>query len=359
MYKYLILISLLLLYIFSFQSVKSESVNVMSEFSYDVERTNQFFPISALLIDDDTLISCSTDGIWAKSGNTQSWKIIIENISHDDIYDFMDDCREEKELWSLYSPTDIFKYQNSGEIIVFEGACNYLVEIKANEEGVYFAQKWQKSFNNINYHQICFQDDMFVGTRSYSDEKLLVYGNISQKGTFKRIFKYPPLLDRKLDSVTINRPYSYPAFNPADSTFWLAFWGYDYIYIINKKGVLLDSLAFSSPDYIAPQPPVSRLKSQAVHKDWLSKWTPVKVFKYVPPGYFILQFLKGRENIGVDTIPLHGTIMWTSDRKPVKLALDPHWQLAGVQPDGRVIFANYAIEDEQCKIELHVARIVP
>ncbi|MBN1212684.1 MAG: hypothetical protein JXA92_08915 [candidate division Zixibacteria bacterium] len=134
--------------------------------------------------------------------------------------------------------------------------------------------------------------------------------------------KYPPKLARKLDSVYINIPIIIPAFNPFDSTFWLAFWGYDFAYIINKKGKLIDSLPFSSPDYIAPQPPVSRMKSQAVNMDWLSKWTPLRVFKYVPPGYFVLQFKKSRDIVEVDTLPLYGTLMWTADRKPVKLELD-------------------------------------
>ena len=359
MYKNIIHISLLLIFILSIESVQCESLNVINEYSYDVDRSNNYYAISALIIDEDTLISCSANGINAKLGNSQPWKKIIDLISDDDFEDFMDDCKGEKKMWLLDSPTNIYKCQNSGEIIVFESICGHLLILKSNDEGVYSAQKWQKNFNNIRYNEVCLQSDMFVGTELYS-KKFLVYGQIDQKRSFKRIFKYPSKLDRKLDSVSINYPYnSIPAFNPYDSTFWLAFWGYDYVYIINKKGKLLDSLPFSSTDYIAPTTPVSRLKSQAVHSDWLSKWTPVKVFKYVPPGYFILQFMKGWDVVDVDSLPLYGTLMWTADRKPTELELDPHWQLAGVQPDGRIIFANYQIVEGQRKIVLHVARIVP
>lgn len=350
---------LLIIFLLSFKLVQSESLNVINEFSYDVDHTSPYYAVRALLIGEDTLISCSIDGIWARFENTQPWEKLIDCISDNNYNDFIEDCNNNKQLQYLYSPADIFKEPDSNVIIVFESLGGCLVKLQRNDANTFFAQKWDRGFNNINYNHVCLQNDMFVGTQPYSEEKLLVYGRIGQKDSFKRIFKYPPLLDRKLDSVSINYPISYPAFNPADSTFWLAFRGYDYIYIINKKGKLLDSLPFSSSDYIAPKPPISKLHSQAVYRDWLSKWTPVKVFKYVPPGYFILQFLTGWEIIGVDTIPLHGTQMWTSERKPAELDIDKHWQLAGVQSDGRVIFAHYQVEEGCRKIALHVARIVP
>jgi hypothetical protein len=102
------------------------------------------------------------------------------------------------------------------------------------------------------------------------------------------------------------------------------------------------------------------MKSQAVFDDWYSKCTPVRSFWFVVPGYLLLQYRIGWGKLEADSIPLHTTLAWTADRRPVDLEVDKSWQLVGVESDGRVIFVEYLVEENKCKeAVLHVTRIEP
>ncbi|MFQ5453246.1 MAG: hypothetical protein ACE5D6_03565, partial [Candidatus Zixiibacteriota bacterium] len=176
---------------------------------------------------------------------------------------------------------------------------------------------------------------------------------------YQRIFSFPSKLDKLLDSLGCMEPYIRPAYALNDSIICLSISGYNFIYQIDFSGIILDSISIYSSDFRLPQPPKSRIRSRAVWEMWLSGWTPIKSFKFVPPGYFILQYLTGWEELEADTIPLYSTLMWNTDRQPVEIEVDKHWQIAGVQPDGRIIFAHYLIESDKREIVLNVTRIVP
>ena len=118
-------------------------------------------------------------------------------------------------------------------------------------------------------------------------------------------------------------------------------------------------IPISGTDWIPPPIPKSRIHSPAVYTDWVSRWTPTTGFQYASPGYFIRQHRIGWQKVSNDSIPLYSTLVWRADRQPVELSVDHRWQLAGVQPDGRIIFGHYDVADDSCRIVLNVTRIEP
>ncbi|MEW5994860.1 MAG: hypothetical protein AB1744_10755, partial [Candidatus Zixiibacteriota bacterium] len=147
---------------------------------------------------------------------------------------------------------------------------------------------------------------------------------------------------------------------PIDNTIWLAFEYYNQVYIIDTAGQVLDSVAIKTADFRLPQPPVSRLKSNAVFQDWLSKCTPVRSFNYVAPNRFVLQYETGLEKSGLGSRQFYATVLWTADRNEVVLDVDETWRLVGVHPDGRVVFVQDRLEENKPRTAvIYIARIEP
>ena len=91
----------------------------------------------------------------------------------------------------------------------------------------------------------------------------------------------------------------------------------------------------------------------------MRQWTPVTSIDFVPPQYFLIQYKVGYEKLGGHSVPLYSTLMLSADRHEIDAEVDRRWQVAGVQPDGRVIFGNYQLEDDKLQIVLNVTRIEP
>jgi hypothetical protein len=181
---------------------------------------------------------------------------------------------------------------------------------------------------------------------------------VSDPDYFKRIFMVPLSREAKLDSVGIYFPHCSPVLNPVDSTIWVEIYGFDYIYVLDFDGTLIDSVKIAADGWIAPGKPASRIQSQAVADEWLKRWTPQTTFNYVPPGYFIMQYRTGYMHVPGDSISLCGTAVWNADdRQPVALQVDPHWRVAGVQPDGRIIFGHYERDADAYRVVLDITRI--
>jgi hypothetical protein len=60
-----------------------------------------------------------------------------------------------------------------------------------------------------------------------------------------------------------------------------------------------------------------------------------------------------------DWAGINTKVVWDFKHNLVDLALDPLWRIAGVQPDGRIIFRASDADSTGCKEVIVVARLEP
>jgi hypothetical protein len=311
-------------------------------------------PISALLLGDDSVISGSGGGLWAQLNRHQPWQELIGSAPK---RQWAVDCFRRKRFSRLFVPEQVWKVSSTGDIIVYERHCGCLLRLVIHDTGNYICEMWKDPPDGTVLGSAMIQEDLLLGGCFSSDRKLMVISKADSHSGYHGIVDFPLELEKRLDSVGINYAYCRPALNPTDRSIWIAVWGYNYMYITDMNGELMDSVEITAPDYITPAPPISRIKSKAIWNDWMSKWTPTTVFCYVPPGYFFLQYRTDWQKYDTDSIPLYSTQVWDVNRTPVVFDIDSDWQLAGVQSDGRVIFGRYARAADSLKVELIVTRI--
>lgn len=365
MSKYLLIC--LIIYVFCITSVCfCVSLEIIKEEAYTIDKKDYYFDydrISALLIGNDTIISTSSAGIWVKYPAIQRWQKLMDCDS--DVQWNDEDFK--KNRWDskiLAPPNGMWKNSISDKILIHIPSSINLRSLYLEKDNCYIdvdkkeLDKFRGSYANFNFsneHIVC-------GLYSYDKNQNLVEIHNIKNGKIidsYKIFKMPSGLRENLNSVWLSNPSSFSLLNPNNNTIWVSVWGYQFLYIIDMKGELLDSVHIYQSDYLTPQPPISKLRTQAVWRDWLSKWTPVRNFNFVSPGFFILQYRTGFEVVENDTIPLYSTVIWDENKQPIDLEIDKHWQVAGVQPDGIIIFAHYKIEADKRQILLTIAKIIP
>lgn len=347
---------------FVIPSGQSETLVDIAELSHVPDSTTHFAGggLSAILLGGDSAVFTNGTGLFVRWDSSHGWHRLIGCVSMDEQVPFI--ACDSKRLERLLRPGGLFRLAGDGDAIaVYEGFCGRLYTLRFGNDGEGYLEKRSPKKGDDHYDVVVVQDDLML-----CELRLTVYNKVlvvqrTDGSDYRRIWSYPPSLLRRLDSVGISgeNPSCYPAFNSHDSTLWLAIGGYDYIYITDMDGQILDSVHISAASYRLPPPPKSRIKSSAVTREWLSQWTRVTSFAYVAPGYFLLQYYTGREVHGETGVALYSTLAWNADREPVELAVDKHWQIAGVQPDGRLIFGHYDFEDSTYKVVLNVVRIEP
>lgn len=340
-----------------------ESLTILNEYSHEVGRINSSHgtKLSALLLGGDSVMFISELGLYARFDKSQDWRQLIACVP------WMEDvpfsiCRK-KELNQLIMPDGLWRIsgKHGDEVLTREGFCGQLYSLQFRDENRYYMKKWRKKKGKGRFGHVNIQNDLILcGLNRFSSDRAVTL-QYTDKSDYSRVFEYPETLTQRFDSLgwSSGNAFCIPAFNPKDSTLWLAVNAYDYIYITDMKGRLLDSLHISAPDYHLPPPLKSRIKSNAVMTEWLSHWTPVSSFVYVCPGYFLMQYFLGREVHGETKVSLYSTIAWDIEGQPIALDVEKQWRLAGVQPDGRIIFGHYEFEDSICKVVLNVVRIEP
>jgi hypothetical protein len=313
--------------------------------------------VTGVYLSGDTTFFSSIVGISAKIAGKTGYRKIIGREDWSD--DWWRDFKTAKKENALFCPGPIWRMSGSDDLVVYDHRIFLPYTIDLQNKDTAIAKIWKAADEKSIVNSMSIYGDLICyGTISDFNDFILAISYVDMSD-YRRVFKCPPSLRHRFDSVWAD-PDCIPAFNPLDSTIWLAFEYYDYIYIVDIRGDLLDSVHISLPDFRLPQPPRSRMHSDAVFQDWYSKCTPVESFRYVPPGYFLLQYRTGWEKLEADSIQLRSTLAWTADRTPVDLTVEKDWHLVGVQPDGRVIFAHYVVEDNKIKeIVLHIARIEP
>jgi len=340
-----------------------ESLKIIDEMTVPVDETTYSskkhgrLQISRVHLEGDSAFAATKSGVLAKFSNEESWRRILDCEPYGN--NWWEDYETAKKKNVLFGPWSLWRIAGIHELVVFDTYLGSLYSINLQNRNNVTAKLWKSPGEKFSISRVAVYNGLILYSLSsgYHDTILAVSG--PDTSDFHMVFECPPTLKRKLDSIWAD-PYCSPAFNPIDSSIWLAFDYYDYIYIVDFNGKLLDSIALDAFDFRLPQSPLSRMKSQAVFDDWYSKCTPVRSFWYVPSGHFLLQYRSGWEKLEADSIPRHSTLAWTADRRPVDLAVDKSWQLVGVESDGRVIFAEYLVEDNKCKeVILHVTRIEP
>jgi hypothetical protein len=311
--------------------------------------------ISGVLLEGDSAFATANIGVLAKFSDEQSWRKILDCEPYGN--NWWEDYEKARKNNSLFAPWSLWRIAGIHELVIFDAHIASLYSINLQNRNNVTTKLWKSPGEKFSIFTVAVYDGLMLYSlgSGYLDTILAVSG--PDMSDFHMVFECPHTLNRKFDSVWAD-PDCHPAFNPTDSTIWLAFDYYDYVYITDMNGQLLDSVQITASDFRLPQPPRSRMHSNAVFQDWYSKCTPVESFRYVTPGYLLLQFLSGWRRTETDSIQLYSTVAWTANRQPVGLTVEKDWRLVGVQPDGRVIFAHYLIEDDKPKeILLSIARI--
>lgn len=361
MFHKITIASMLLLAAYAAKPCHAVSLTTLYETSFDVDRSgHKESVICALKVSDDTMYCGSEAGILARFERGKPWRKLMECQSIDSIGSWWNVCDRKKEWRQLIQPAGIWRVPETGEIALFDQLCGCLTKLRIRDNGASFVELWKDGHGDDYLVRTLSMQGDFISCGTYSDSNTLVAVGYFDKPDYRRILACPKPLKRRIDSVCNQSfPSVFPVLNPNDSTLWVAVWAYDFMYVADLDGNLLDSIHVSAPDYRLPEPPKSRLQTKAVWKEWKSSgWTEINGLWYVPPGYFILQYRNGWE-LGLDSIPLYSVAVWNEDRKPVELDWDKHWQVAGVQPDGEIILGRFTYTAGQRSIELRVVRIEP
>lgn len=345
------------------------SVQIISKWSFKIEDKSYYWDydeFNAVIIDPETLLLSSANGIWANGDENGNWiKLMGRNP---DEYFIEKDISTNRLLRFKYPPSDMVLA--NGEIIIVDELFLYSFKFTDAKDTCYVVE-WNNGIRKFyedkrdgeNIANICLYNNLLLlGLYLPNDgDKFVVIQKTDRDPSeyFKRIFRCPDSLRQTLEHAGVKYPHSIPAYNPHVNNIWLSVWGYEYVYIIDTTGQLQDSLKIPDNSYIRPQMQLSKIHSQAVWRDWLLRWTPQRNFNYVSPGYFILQYRTGFELLSNDTIPLFSTIIWDYNTHQIDIDIDKHWQVAGVHPDGRIIFAHYIRENRLKAIEVLIARLLP
>lgn len=344
-------------------SVYALTLKVLESTHYEVdEEFINDIRISALCLEGDTIISASCAGLWGRFDKNQPWRKLIESGYFEGI-SWYDVCPKREKWKQIYKPDGIWRTIHSEEIVFFDDLCRCLFRVEMEEGEEIYVRHWnrwhyEERIGADMFERISIQGDIIVSGIYSKDEEQIVIGR-ADRNNYTKIFKAPARLKPSGDTTLLSYLSIRPILIPIDTTIWLTGFGLGSVYVIDLEGKLLDSIVVSDPDFRLPSRPRSLIQSAAVWKDWMTQWTPITSINYVPSGYVLLQFRIGFEQIGNKSVPLYSTIAFSVDRQKLDLEVDPHWQVAGVQPDGRVIFGHYELEGDKLQIVLNITRIEP
>ncbi len=344
---------------------QGDTLTVITEFTYqivDLEACG--IPSSAVLLGDDSIMFISGKGLFVGSGSAPSWKEVIGCVPLEESVPFS--VCGNRELDRIIRPRGLWRVsgRNGDEVLVLDRFCGQFYSIRYDDDGHAFARRWRQQKGQDSFDEVNIQDNMILAGLCRFSSKKAVAIQYADKPGYRRLFDVPAGLTRRLDSLQWSIGYSLgiPALNPGDSTLWLAITTYDYIYIIDLDGRLVDSLHIDAPDYLLPPPLKSRVKSNAVYFEWARQWTPISSFAYSSPGYFLLQYYhRTITEEGTSKGFFHySTLAWDTAGRPMQIDIGSRWRLAGVHADGRVVYAHPVDPDDRDKgWRLTVVRLQP
>ena len=339
--------------------VEHQDTLLFDEAEYTRAKEHWEFRIGAYVETDCALVG-TVSGIYARLSPKADWKKLL-------------DCRPRGDTWwadfdivkqtsVLYYPTQFWKTAGTDSFLVWDEymIAPYSMSIGDDQVRIKYLDSYDEAIGKVYVHNVSASNGKLLAGKVTPGNEMIISILPADMSGCRDVYKCPMSLSDSLGRLGMSTHDTYPVFNPVDSTIWIAFFAYDYIYVVDMHGQLLDSIAVEADDFRLPRPPKSRMKSKAVARQWQSSFTRVESFTYTPPGYFLLQYRVGWEKLAVDSLPLYSTIAWAADRMPVELDVETHRQVAGVMPDGLVIFGEYLVENEKgVGLVLTEARIEP
>jgi len=313
-------------------------------------------PQAAVRLGGDSVVVASNMGIFLQPNADAAWEEVIYCYGWNEPPPERE-CLAKKPLTSLLMPDGIWVLPNDRETLVYDCGCPALYVFQIDTPEGSSVSLWSSMTEDVQ--DVNVQGQTVIGSvpRYTGKYGLLIWDAGAQEP--RKAFRYPEGLARRLDSVGVGSgdKFCFPAFDPEGRCLWIAIYGYGYMYIADMDGHIRDSVAVRASDYkIAPEIK-SRIKSDAVAREWLSQWTQIRRLRYVAPGYFLLQYDVGPVMIGATRIRSCGTAVWRTSGEEVSLSVPEHWQLAGVEADGEMIFVRYQSEEDRHGVELFMTRL--
>lgn len=314
------------------------------------------FQIGGVYMTDSTIYAACNLGIVACLRAENQWHMIAGREEY--VAAWGDGISEVQKENGKFHPSRIWKMP-SGELGIYDDWVCRFYSVVPGAPPTKRLRLIKSPDENSIIESTNAQDNMLLcGLYSIHHDRMVDLANPDLSG-YRRIFAIPPQLRHDLDSMGADY-YPEAAFNPSDSTIWVAFRHYNMIYIINPKGDVLDSVSIDDPHFVLPRPPVSRIKSTAVYHDWISKCASVYSLQFVPPMYFLLQFFgPGKWTEDGANRPLH-LLFWNGHGESVDIKVNPEWKITQVQSDGCLPFVAYERKERVVtKATIYLARIAP
>lgn len=314
------------------------------------------FAINGIYVSDDIVYAACNQGIIAGYRGNGRWRVVAGSEEYLAVWK---DKMSAAGQYGHFHPSKIWKMP-SGELGIFDYwlICRFYA---LNPDAP--PRQRLRPLKNFDENSIVEtfnvgKDIILCGLYSIYHNSMIGILNTDLAG-YRRIFDIPTQLRRDLDSMGADyNPQA--ALNPKDGTFWVAFDNYNVIYIVDRKGKVVDSVSIIHPDFVLPRPPASRIKSEAVFQDWYSKCASIYSLQYATPGYFLLRFT-GPRKIEADPKSRSAFLLcWNADAKPVDLAVNPEWILSQVQADGTIPFVAYDRKNGVVtRAVIYLTRIMP
>lgn len=342
-------------------SGRAETVTEQSTRFHEIETAKRLLRVFAVRLGGDSLAYCTKQNVFIQAEAKAAWQgVFAEEIDYESIP--INYCDQKTDIERLSSMDGLWRIEDTNEIVAYDGYCGRLFSLFVQEGGNGSFSRWNHKIDEDHPPIVNIQGGLVLcGMSRYGRDRGVLVHHL-EESQYEEVFEYSTSLSERLDSVGIGSGdrFCFPAYSPTDSSLWIAIYGYDYIYVTDIRGRVRDSVHISASDYKVPPPIKSRIKSMAVSLEWMSQWTPIKSFHYVSPGYFLLQYSTGFGYHGMSVKSYrYSTQLWDASGNFVTLHVDPRWQIAGVQPDGEIIFANYQLDGEDCRLEFYFVRIEP
>ena len=120
----------------------AETLDSVDQISFEVESTFDFsVPISAFLLEADTVLCGSGAGIFIEAGADRPWQKLIGCVLRST--DWWADCYRREEFHALYSPKCLGQMPGTNQVIVFEEHCNFLLMLPFDSDTSSVAVLWR------------------------------------------------------------------------------------------------------------------------------------------------------------------------------------------------------------------------
>lgn len=305
---------------------------------------------------NDTTVVSSFMGLLIKTSDQANWEILLRTQSWGEVW--YDEYKRAQKHQTLYWPSYVYRIPDSDELLVFDNYMGafYIISLTSRKDLAVRFEGFQDRLSRVDDIKI-IGDRILYSLMPGKQDSLIGISDLDRK-SYHRMYTSPVKLVGILDSLGADLR-NYNAWNPNDSTIYLAYKYYNKVYKISVDGILLDSIAITASDFRIPQPPKSRIKSAATFEDWVSKCTEVGSLEFAPPNYLLLQYFKQIATAGGDSLWLSPTLVWKTDKTPVELDIDQTWRQIQTLPDGRIVFAKDVRRDGVAKkVTLYFIRII-